>query len=141
MYVCMYVRMYQCSHGKVVLNVYQIRIMCLYFGDAIVSVFLLQLLLNLVDNIRQKSEQEPKVSGSTAYILLHSRTYIHTYVVRPEHVHPLRLVESQRAARHYICTYIRMSAGALEAETSVDSQSCTLTKRCGTSFLFCYTRA
>ena len=106
MYVCMYVCTYQCSHWKVVLNVYQIRIMCLYFGDAIVSVFLLQLLLNLVDNIRQKSEQEPKVSGSTAYILLHSRTYIHTYVVRPEHVHPLRLVESQRAARHYICTYI-----------------------------------
>ena len=75
-----------------------------------------------MDNIRQKSEQEPKVSGSTAYILLHSRSYIHTYVVRPEHVHPLRLVESQRAARHYICAYIRMSAGALEAETSVDSQ-------------------
>ena len=78
--------------------------MCLYFGDAIVSVSLLQLLLNLVDNIRQKSEQEPKVSGSTACKA--AFMYVRTYVVRPEHVHPLRLVESQRAARHYICAYI-----------------------------------
>ena len=77
MYVCMYVRISVLMGRYVVLNVYQIRIMCLYFGDAIVSVSLLQLLLNLVDNIRQKSEQEPKVSGSTAYILLHSRSYIH----------------------------------------------------------------